>query len=127
MLDMMENQNLLFKAPVTDPANELNLAWMHVIAPIQADSQVTLPSRRREGSFNMSTAAPPLSGYMKSLNMMRLFMLGSIKRPCLKGILVSFQYVSVGLQIAVSMFEHCPAHVPCCILYLAINMVCNIK
>ena len=33
----MMNQNLLFKAPVVDPTNELNQAHMHIIASIQAD------------------------------------------------------------------------------------------
>ena len=33
----MENQNLLFKVPVVDPANELNQACMHIIASRQTD------------------------------------------------------------------------------------------
>ena len=36
MSDVMVKQNLLFKTPMTDPANELNLAFMHVVS-IQAD------------------------------------------------------------------------------------------
>ena len=56
MLDVMENQNLLFKAPVADPTNGLNLAHMHV-ASIQADQlgNFTIEEKKRTIQYVLSS------------------------------------------------------------------------